>query len=246
MHEKNNCVKINFLHMNKKTERNYIKIVMAVVIGWWNYVLWGFSFSLISSTFVNFLYCQFSLFLMKWNKTTKKAKTTNLLLWPGWGQLFPKAPERGAAPPPNPGSMEPGPHFSQHSHSCEKQARRRSDALRQECFRNERIRNSCGRFRPMTGLPLQRQLKGRQGERKFRAESELANGWIKLKMHRRLFQGTTSVGREQSAVYGIWHLWTNQQLSASWRRRVQSYKCDSISPWKGRESKAMVRRKKTI
>ena len=85
--------------------------------------------------------------------------------------------------------MEPGPHFSQHSHSCEKQARRRSDALRQECFRNERIRNSCGRFRPMTGLPLQRQLKGRQGERKFRAESELANGWIKLKMHRRLFQG---------------------------------------------------------
>lgn len=34
MHEKNNCVKINFLHMNKKTERNYIKIVMAVVIGW--------------------------------------------------------------------------------------------------------------------------------------------------------------------------------------------------------------------
>lgn len=199
---------------------------MAVVIGWWNYVLWGFSFSLISSIFVNFLYCPFSLFLMKRNKTTKKAKTTNLLLWPGWGQLFPKAPGRGAAPPPTPGSMEPSPHFSQHSHSCEKQARRRSDALRQECFRNERIRNSCGRFRPMTGLPLQRQLKGRQGEWKFRAESELANGWIKLKMHRRLFQGTTSVGREQSAVYGIWHLWTNQQLSASWRRRVQSYKCD--------------------
>lgn len=34
MHGKNNCVKINFLHMDKKAERKYIKIVMAVVIGW--------------------------------------------------------------------------------------------------------------------------------------------------------------------------------------------------------------------
>lgn len=178
---------------------------------------------------------------MKQNKTTKIAKTTNLLLWLGWGQLFPKAPGRRAGPAP--GSMEPGPHFSQHSHSWENQGRRHPDALRQQCLRNERIRNSCGRFRPMTGLPLQRQLKGRQGERKFRAESELANGWIKLKMHRRLFQGTTGVGREQSAEYGIWHLWTHQQLSASCGR-AQSYKCDGTSPWKGRGSKAIVESKK--
>ena len=148
--------------------------------------------------FSNFLYCQFSLLLMKRNKTTKKAKTTNASLTRTRSAVSQGPREREG--PPYPGSMEPGPHFSQHSHPCEKQASRRSDALRQECFRNERIRNSCGRFRPMTGLPLQRQLKGRQGERKFRAESELANGWIKLKMHRRLFQGTTSVGRERSAV----------------------------------------------
>lgn len=107
---------------------------------------------------------------MKRNKTTKKAKTTNASLTRTRSAVSQGPREREG--PPYPGSMEPGPHFSQHSHPCEKQASRRSDALRQECFRNERIRNSCGRFRPMTGLLLQRQLKGSSKAGKVSESSE--------------------------------------------------------------------------
>lgn len=131
------------------------------------------------------------------------------------------------------------PHSSpQHSPSFEKQTQlwgRRALGMKE-------LGTAGADSEPWHPCPLQRQLRGRQGEQEFRAKSELTNGWIKLKMCGRHLKGTTSAQSELREC-GIWHLWTNQQQSTSSRRKVQSCKSGSISQWKGKGYKAVVRRK---